>query len=95
MEQPLHFWDPSIAPSGLAFYTGDAFPAWKGSVFVGALAGRLVARLELDGTKVVREERMLGELGERIRDVRQGPEGALYLVTDARNGRILRVEPAR
>jgi glucose/arabinose dehydrogenase len=95
MEQPLHFWDPSIAPSGLAFYTGDAFPEWKGNAFVGALAGRLVARLELDGTKVVREERMLGELGERIRDVRQGPDGALYLLTDARNGRILRLEPAR
>ncbi len=94
MEQPIHYWDPSIAPSGMAFYTGDAFPVWKGNLFVGALAGRMLVRLELDGTRVVREERLLTDLGERIRDVRQGPDGFLYLLTDGPNGRLLRVTPA-
>ncbi len=94
LEQPLHYWDPSIAPSGMAFYTGDKFPAWRGSVLVGALAGSLVSRLELDGSKVVREERMLEQLGERIRDVRQGPDGHVYLLTDSDQGRLLRLVPA-
>jgi glucose/arabinose dehydrogenase len=94
MEQPVFYWDPSIAPSGMAFYTGDKFPGWRGSVLVGALAGSLVARLELDGDKVVREERILRELRERIRDVRQGPDGFVYLLTDSPQGRILRVRPA-
>jgi glucose/arabinose dehydrogenase len=94
MEQPIYYWDPSIAPSGMAFYTGDKFPGWRGSVLVGALAGSLVARLELDGDKVVREERILTELGERIRDVRQGPDGLVYLLTDSPQGRILRLRPA-
>lgn len=94
MEQPTYYWDPSIAPSGMAFYTGDRFPAWRGNLLVGALAGRLVSRLELDGRRVVREERMLRKLGERIRDVRQGPDGFLYLLTDSASGRILRLEPA-
>jgi glucose/arabinose dehydrogenase len=94
MEQPVFYWDPSIAPSGMAFYTGDAFPAWKGSAFVGALAGKLVSRLEFDGDRIVREERMLQSLGERIRDVRQGPDGLLYLVTDGPQGRVLRLKPA-
>jgi aldose sugar dehydrogenase len=91
MEQPVFYWDPSIAPSGMAFYTGDRFPKWKGSVFVGGLAGRLLARLTLDGEKVVSEERLLGDLNKRIRDVRQGPDGALYLVVDAADGEVLRV----
>jgi glucose/arabinose dehydrogenase len=96
MEQPLHYWDPSIAPSGMAFVTSDRFPEWKGSLLVGALRGEMLVRLELDGEKVVREERMLTELGERIRDVRQGPDGFFYLLTDAEeDGRILRLEPAR
>jgi glucose/arabinose dehydrogenase len=93
MEQPIHHWDPSIAPSGMAFYTGDKFPAWRGSVLVGALAGELLARLEVEGDRVVKEERMLRQLDERIRDVRQGPDGYVYLLTDAERGRILRLRP--
>jgi aldose sugar dehydrogenase len=95
MEQPLWYWVPSIAPSGMAFYTGELFPAWRGNLFVGALAGQLLARLELDGDKVVKEERLLRELRERIRDVRQGPDGALWLLTDNSSGRILRLAPAK
>ena len=91
MEQPIHHWTPSIAPSGLAFYTADRFPAWQGNLFVGALAFQRVVRLELDGEKVVHEEALLTDLGERIRDVRQGPDGYLYLLTDAPKGRLLRV----
>jgi glucose/arabinose dehydrogenase len=91
MEQPMHQWTPSIAPSGLAFYTADRFPAWKGDLFVGALAFQRVVRLDLDGDKVVGEEALLTDLGERIRDVRQGPDGYLYLLTDAANGKLLRV----
>lgn len=94
LEQPVYYWDPSIAPSGMAFYTGDQFPAWRGSVLVGALAGKLVSRLETDGNRVTGEERMLQQLGERIRDVRQGPDGLVYLLTDSRSGRILRMKPA-
>jgi glucose/arabinose dehydrogenase len=94
MEQPIKYWVPSIGPSGMAFYTADVFPAWRGSMFVGALVTQLVVRLELDGEKVVNEERILQGIRERIRDVRQGPDGALYLVTDNSAGRILRVIPA-
>jgi aldose sugar dehydrogenase len=93
MEQPVKYWVPSIAPSGMAFYTGNLFPAWKGNLFVGALAGQLLVRLELDGEKVGKEERLLGSFGARIRDVRQGPDGAIWLATD--DGRILRVTPAK
>jgi glucose/arabinose dehydrogenase len=95
MEQPLWYWVPSIAPSGMAFYTGDLLPAWRGNLFVGALAGQLLVRLELDGDKVVREERLLRELRERIRDVRQGPDGALWLLTDSSAGRLLRLAAAK
>ena len=94
MTQPVFYWDPSIAPSGMAFYDGNAFPQWQGDLFVGALAGRLLSRLTLAGDAVIAEERMLSGLGERIRDVRNGPDGALYLLTDAENGRILRLVPA-
>ncbi len=94
MEQPVYYWDPSIAPSGMAFYTGDKFPEWKGNLLIGALKFRLVARLTLDGETVRDEERLLKGVGERIRDVRQGPDGYVYLLTDSRNGRILRIEPA-
>lgn len=92
VEPPLHQWTPSIAPSGMAFYTGDAFPRWRGNLFVGALRGQLLSRLELDGERIVGEERLLTELGSRIRDVRQGPDGGLYLL-DESNGRILKLEP--
>jgi aldose sugar dehydrogenase len=91
MEQPVYYWVPSIAPSGMAFYTGDLVPAWKGNLFVGALAGQHLARLILEGERVVGEERLLTDLGERIRDVRMGPDGALWLLTDSPAGRLLRV----
>jgi len=94
MEQPVYYWDPSIAPSGMAFYTGDRFPAWKGNLLVGALKGRMLVRLKLEGEKVVEEERILREMNKRIRDVRQGPDGFIYLLTDEKNGSILRLEPS-
>jgi glucose/arabinose dehydrogenase len=95
MEQPVWHWVPSIATSGMAFYTGDLLPAWRGNVLVGGLVSQTLSRLELDGDKVVKEERLLQGLNERIRDVRQGPDGAVYLLTDASNGRILRLAPAK
>ena len=95
MEQPIKYWVPSIAPSGMTFYTGDLFPAWRGSLFVGALAGQILVRLEPKGDTVASEERLLRTLNERIRDVRMGPDGALWLATDNSAGRILRVAPAR
>jgi len=91
-EQPLKVWVPSIAPSGMAFVTSERYPGWKGNLFVGALRGEALVRLTLDGRKVVGEERLLTELKERIRDVRQGPDGWLYVVTDSGNGRVLRLE---
>lgn len=93
MEQPVYYWDPVIAPSGMTFYTGDVFPDWKGSVFIGSLQPGLLVRLTLEDGKVAQEERYLGDLRERIRDVRQGPDGLLYLLTDSPDGRILRVMP--
>jgi glucose/arabinose dehydrogenase len=95
IDDPLWHWTPSIAPSGMTFYTGELFPAWKGSLFNGALKFQLLSRLELKGNKAVKEERLLQNLHERIRDVRQGPDGALYLLTDNSSGRILRVAPAK
>jgi aldose sugar dehydrogenase len=95
MEQPIKYWVPSIAPSGMAFYQANLFPKWKGSLFTGALVGEMLVRLTLNGEKVTGEERLLHELHERIRDVRVGPDGALYLVTDNQAGRILRVAPAK
>jgi aldose sugar dehydrogenase len=94
MEQPVYYWDPSIAPSGMAFYTGNLFPEWKGNMLVGALRGQALHRLVLDGEKVVGEEVLLRDLGERIRDVRSGPDGALWLLTDSPDGRVLRLVPA-
>lgn len=93
MEPPMHYWDPSIAPSGMAFYTGDALPGWKGNLFVGSLKFRTLHRLEIDGERVVREEPLLEDLKENIRDVRDGPDGLLYLLTDNSDGRIWRLEP--
>ena len=95
LEQPVYYWDPSIAPSGMTFYTGDKFPAWKGSLFVGALKFQLLARLEVDGNRIVKEERLLEGMGDRIRAVVQGPDGYLYLLTDEDDGRILRLEPRK
>jgi glucose/arabinose dehydrogenase len=93
LEQPVYFWTPSVAPSGLLFYTGDLFPEWKSSVFVGAMAGKRLIRLELDGERVVAEEALLVERGKRIRDVRQGPDGALYVLTAEAEGELLRLTP--
>lgn len=90
---PVHEWTPSIAPSGMAFYTGERFPEWRGDVFVGALAHAHLARLRFDGHRLVEEERLLEGIG-RVRDVRQGPDGFLYLLIDAADGRLLRLEPA-
>jgi glucose/arabinose dehydrogenase len=95
MVGPVWHWTPSIAPSGMMFYTGDLFPGWKGSLFNGALKFMLVSRLTLDGDRVVKEERMLEGLDERIRFVSQGPDGAIFLLTDNADGRVLRVLPAR
>ena len=95
MEQPIYHWTPSIAPSGMAFYTADAFPGWRGNLFNGALVLTHLNRLELDGEKVVKEERLLEDLKLRIRDVRQGPDGYLYLLSDAKNGKLLRLVPAK
>jgi glucose/arabinose dehydrogenase len=95
MEQPLKVWVPSIAPSGMVFYTGDKFSNWKGNLLVGALGDAMLVRLELDGEKVVREERLIkGQIG-RIRDVRVGPDGFVYLLTDERDGAVARVEPVK
>jgi glucose/arabinose dehydrogenase len=93
--QPVWHWTPSIAPSGMAFYNGKLFPAWRGSLFNGALKFQLLSRLALDGDKVLKEERLLHGLRERIRDVREGPDGAIYLLTDNSKGRILRIVPAK
>ncbi|HVI32659.1 PQQ-dependent sugar dehydrogenase [Phenylobacterium sp.] len=93
LEQPVYYWDPVIAPSGMAFYQGNLFPAWKDNLFVGGLSSKALVRLVLDGDKVVGEERLLTDVGERIRDVVVGPDGALYLATDNNTGRVLRVAP--
>lgn len=94
-QQPVYYWLPSIAPSGMAFYDGEAFPHWKDDLLIGALAGQHLHRLELDGDRVQHGEAMLEDLAARIRDVRVGPDGLVYLLTDDLDGRLLRVEPAR
>jgi glucose/arabinose dehydrogenase len=94
MAQPLHHWTPSIAPSGMAFYAGHRFPGWRGDLFVGSLKFELLLRLELEDGRVVGEERLLEEALGRIRDVRQGPDGLLYLLTDASgDGQLVRLVP--
>ena len=95
MEQPVYYWDPVIAPSGATFYTGSAFPDWRGDLLIGSLSPGLLVRLRLQNGRVVLEERYLADLRERIRDVVQSPDGSLYLVTDSSRGRILRVDAAR
>jgi glucose/arabinose dehydrogenase len=93
LEQPVYYWNPSIAVSGLAVYTASLFPDWKGNIFVGALNGAHLHRLAMKDGHVVGHERLLSDLGERIRDVRQGPDGALWLLTDSADGRVLRLTP--
>jgi len=95
MVQPLHLWVPSIAPSGMAFVSGSKFPQWAGDLLVGALRDQMLVRLVLDGEKVVREERLLKGLVGRIRDVRMGPDGLVYLLTDEAEGALLRLEPVK
>ena len=95
MEQPIYYWDPVIAPSGMTFYTGDLFPAWKGSLFIGGLQSTNLVRLVISGENVTGEERLLGQVNERMRDVTQGPDGALYLLTDNAKGRVLKVVPKK
>jgi len=93
MEQPVHYWDPSIAPSGMAFVTSDRYPDWQGGLLVGALRGQHLARLELQGDRIAGEARLLTDLGERIRDVREGPDGYIYILTDSDDGRLIRLVP--
>jgi len=93
MEQPIYYWDPSIAPSGMAFVTSDLYPDWQGDLLVGALRGQHLAKLDLDGDSIVSEEKLLTDLGARIRDVRQAPDGYLYVLTDSDNGRLIRLVP--
>ncbi len=93
MEQPLYYWDPSIAPGDAAFYDGELFPAWRGDLFVAALKYRLLVRLEIENGEVVSEERLLDDLGLRLRDVEMGPDGALYLLPDDDGASVLRVTP--
>jgi aldose sugar dehydrogenase len=95
IEQPVYYWDPVIAPSGAQFYTGDAFPAWKGNLFIGGMKDRKLVRLVLDNNRVTGEEHLLEDRGQRVRDVRQGPDGALYIVTDERKGELWRIAPRR
>jgi glucose/arabinose dehydrogenase len=96
MEPPVHFWVPSIATSGLLFYTGDQFPEWRGNLLAGGLAGEQIARLTLDGQRVVREETLMHGVG-RVRDIRQGPDGFIYVALDDRGGAptaVVRLEPS-
>ena len=93
MEQPVYFWVPSIGPSGLLVYTGDRFPDWRGNVFVGSMPARHLVRLVMNGDRVAYEEKLLADLGWRIRDVRQGPDGALYVVTDEAHGELWKIAP--
>ncbi len=92
-ERPVYYWDPVIAPSGAQFYTGDAFPAWRGSLFIGALKEERLVRLVLENDRVTGEEHLLADRGQRVRDVKQGRDGALYVVTDQRNGELWKIAP--
>src|SRR5687768_14313776 len=90
-EQPVYYWDPVIAPSGAQFYTGDMFPEWRGNLFIGSLGQERLVRLTLENGRVTGEEHLLTDLGQRVRDVRQGPDGALYIVTDEDDGELIRI----
>ena len=93
-EQPVYYWDPVIAPSGAEFYSGDAFPEWQGSLFIGGMKDMRLVRLELENDRVTGEEHLLTDRGQRVRDVREGPDGALYIVTDEPNGELWKIAPA-
>jgi glucose/arabinose dehydrogenase len=93
MEQPVYYWDPVISPSGMTIYSGELFPEWRDNIFIGGLSSQALVRLVMKDDRVVGEERLLTDLGERIREVVQGPEGALYVLTDASNGRLLKLTP--
>jgi glucose/arabinose dehydrogenase len=95
MEQPAYFWTPDIAPGGIAFYTGKLFPAWQGDLFVSALVSKALIRLVLNGERIVGEQRLLTELDSRIRAVNEGPDGALYVMTDRNDGKIVRLVPRK
>jgi glucose/arabinose dehydrogenase len=94
-EQPVYYWDPVIAPSGAQFYSGDAFPEWRGNLFVGSLGQQRLVRLVMDNARVTGEEHLLVDRKQRVRDVRQGPDGFLYIVTDQKNGELWRISPRR
>jgi glucose/arabinose dehydrogenase len=94
-EQPIYYWDPVIAPSGMQFYTGNAFPEWRGSIFIGGLVSQKLVRLVIKNNRVTGEEHLLTDRGKRIRDVRQGPDGALYVVTDDASGELWKIAPKR
>jgi len=94
MVQPVYYWDPVIAPSGAQFYSGDAFPDWQGNLFVGGMVDTRLVRLRIEGERVTGEEHLLIERGQRVRDVRQGPDGMLYIVTDEDDGELWRISPA-
>ena len=91
IEQPVYYWDPVIAPGGMAFYDGAMVPEWRGNLLVSGLKEKHLARLVLDGNRVVGEERLLTDLGERIRDVAVGPDGAVWVITDEQNGKLVRL----
>ncbi len=95
LEQPVYYWDPVIAPGGITFYTAEAIPGWKGSLLIASMTPGGLVRLELHAGRVVKEERYLGDLRERFRDVKVGPDGLVYAVTDSPNGRVLRISPIR
>jgi aldose sugar dehydrogenase len=93
MEQPAYYWDPTIAPSGMTFYSGKLIPEWKNNLFVAALAGKHLARIILEGNRVIGEERLLLDQHQRVRDVREGSDGALWVITDEADGRLIRIAP--
>jgi glucose/arabinose dehydrogenase len=93
-EQPVYYWDPVIAPSGMQWYSGDAFPEWRGDLFVGGMVATALVRLTFENDRVAGEEHLLADRGKRVRDVRQGPDGFLYVVTDEADGELLRISPA-
>jgi len=94
-EQPVYYWDPVIAPSGAQFYSGDAFPEWRGNLFIGSLGQLRLVRLVIDNGRVTGEEHLLVDRKQRVRDVKQGPDGFLYVVTDQKNGELWRISPRR